>query len=672
MRNYPRASKINWKRAAMSKADDTCRPAVCQPLATVQVFLVLLCFVFFSTDAFAGYLIGCITTIEKRFSFSSSKSGLILTIGSVAYAITVVFSSYIGQSHKPRAMAIGGLISMCGMFIEVLPHILYGSGISDSDRSSFLLRANNDICSMNGTDTCDESDKSNTTSYRLFCLGEIIRSMGGSMFFTLGFSYVDDNVRNKNSSPIYIGILSAARPIGPALGLLFSSMFLRIFADVTKETTLTQSDPQWVGAWWLGMVVIMGATVVLMVPMAMFPRKLPEKQEDDDAGDGDIAAVTPTEKGPAAVPEKRANVLAMLKNSPKDLALKIWSIISNPMYMCVVLGFCFKLYTIIALSLFIPKYMESQFHMTASTANLLTSIAALLAVFGLIFGGWLMRTMRLLPKGAVVLIIICLGIYASFILPMLFLGCDGEQFAATSGSDGFLNLTAECNANCDCNKNLYHSICGSDNWTYFSPCHAGCLNETTIGEEEVYSNCMCIDAGNGHAVDGQCDVECGIKMYIYVACLILGGALSSPSETAAMTLIIRSVDDELKPLALALSTFLLSIFTFLPGPIITGAMVDTACTLWQDNLCGETGNCWLYDKTSFRYVVHGMALVVLVVSALFYLTALCLAKGPYRGDPEDDAAALVEKSKSAVNSSANSIDSRTDLVKAAGDSLEKF
>ena len=42
-----------------------------------------------------------------------------------------------------------------------------------------------------------------------------------------------------------------------------------------------------------------------------------------------------------------------------------------------------------------------------------------------------------------------------------------------------------------------------------------------------------------------------------------------------------------------------------PCPIIYGAVVDSACVLWQESCDGQEGACQLYDTYLFRLVFHG-------------------------------------------------------------------
>lgn len=54
---------------------------------------------------------------------------------------------------------------------------------------------------------------------------------------------------------------------------------------------------------------------------------------------------------------------------------------------------------------------------------------------------------------------------------------------------------------------------------------------------------------------------------------------------------------------------MLQIFLFIlgnvPCPIVYGAVVDSACLVWE-YACGERGACWLYDSNVFRMFYHGM------------------------------------------------------------------
>ena len=62
----------------------------------------------------------------------------------------------------------------------------------------------------------------------------------------------------------------------------------------------------------------------------------------------------------------------------------------------------------------------------------------------------------------------------------------------------------------------------------------------------------------------------------------------------------RCVDEDLKALALGLLSAVAALLGFLPNPLIYGTLIDSSCLVWETS-CGETGSCWIYDTTQFRY-----------------------------------------------------------------------
>ena len=57
----------------------------------------------------------------------------------------------------------------------------------------------------------------------------------------------------------------------------------------------------------------------------------------------------------------------------------------------------------------------------------------------------------------------------------------------------------------------------------------------------------------------------------------------------------RCVADDQRTFALGLQSSIVRLVGFVPGPIVFGAVVDSACLIWQSE-CGQRGNCWVYDR----------------------------------------------------------------------------
>lgn len=48
-----------------------------------------------------------------------------------------------------------------------------------------------------------------------------------------------------------------------------------------------------------------------------------------------------------------------------------------------------------------------------------------------------------------------------------------------------------------------------------------------------------------------------------------------------------------------------------------GSLVDSACSLWSQLACGNTGNCLSYDLPDLRIKLFGTAAAVSALAALF-------------------------------------------------------
>lgn len=61
------------------------------------------------------------------------------------------------------------------------------------------------LCSDNNTESCQNSSGSGLSSYRfVFMLGQFLHGVGATPLYTLGVTYLDENVKS-NYAPVYIG-----------------------------------------------------------------------------------------------------------------------------------------------------------------------------------------------------------------------------------------------------------------------------------------------------------------------------------------------------------------------------------------------------------------------------------------------------------------------------------
>jgi len=75
----------------------------------------------------------------------------------------------------------------------------------------------------------------------------------------------------------------ASATLGPVLGFGCGAALMEhvdfLKPSVIKQS-LTSSDPQWVGAWWVGFLIFGVLTVLNAPPFFAFPKKLPQNRKE--------------------------------------------------------------------------------------------------------------------------------------------------------------------------------------------------------------------------------------------------------------------------------------------------------------------------------------------------------------------------------------------------------
>ena len=95
------------------------RPQWLQKYASPKVFLVNFSLLAIVQGASFTYLIGSITTLEKRYGFDSKISGFILIADNISQMIVNPFIGYLGSKYnRPMIMAIGEVIVAISCFMN--------------------------------------------------------------------------------------------------------------------------------------------------------------------------------------------------------------------------------------------------------------------------------------------------------------------------------------------------------------------------------------------------------------------------------------------------------------------------------------------------------------------------------------------------------------------------
>uniref|UniRef100_A0A8C2KY16 Solute carrier organic anion transporter family member n=1 Tax=Cyprinus carpio TaxID=7962 RepID=A0A8C2KY16_CYPCA len=490
----------------------------------------------------SGYLKGSITTIEKRYGFSSQKSGLLAAFNEVGNTVLIVFVSFFGSRvHRPRCIGIGAMIASVGVFLIALPHFISNEYITDSNNnnSSGLCKSPNI-----SKQTCDqEKTDSHLGVYPILLLGQLLLGIGGVPIQPFGISYIDDYAEKRNS-PFYLGILFAVTVIGPAFGYMMSSVLLRFYVDIDKMSSsylnLKNDDPRWVGAWWLGF--LMAATLLLLtsLPYLFFPRKM-SREEIVEAPVEPSTEKMMEDKKPKSETKEEVSLTEFLKSFPKI----VMRTLRNPIYLLVVLAQVNLAAMVAGLATFMGKFIERQFAQTASFSNMMMGgLNIPSAMLGIMAGGVILRKLGLTVRSSAAMCMVAVFVSIMFAIPLLFIGCPTNKVSGIT-----YNVSSQqCSNACSCSDEAFNPVCGSDGVEFLSPCHAGC--KTVIPDKE-----------KGLVKD--------------------------------------------KSFALGIQFMLFRVLAFLPAPVLYGRAIDTACILWGKK-CNKTTSCSYYDLDLFRHRFLGL------------------------------------------------------------------
>ena len=408
----------------------------------------------------------------------------------------------------------------------------------------------------------------------------------------------------------------AGRTLGPALGYLLGTATLKVFVLPGAQGNLREGDPGWLGAWWLGFIIISLATASLAPFLALFPERLPTAENTDAKR---MAKEEKVEHGSAWE----------YVQDTMDCGRRL---LNNKVYVFNSLSTIFLLFGFIGFGTFVPKYFEFHFRRNASTSGSSGGMSkAVGAVVGILISGLVLGRFKFrsrLVTGWNVLIGIT-GVI--FFLAMSFVACPR------------LELAPSCNSSCQCSSTAFQPTCSSDGSTlFFSPCHAGCAGAATINltleerevSRKVYSSCSCVTSNlsspwwtqdqqdqlvspltpaqpTDSAIAGYCPFDCSSQFRLFIGLLSAFSLLTSTGRIGNQLVSLRAVEPRDKSAGLIIMVSLLSLFVFLPSPIIVANIMDNSCQVWGDN-CGETTNCILYDTDAMR-------------KTLCYFVSVCLA-----------------------------------------------
>ena len=302
-----------------------------------------------------GVISTIISSIETRYSLSSTLVGAVASGYDFTVVIAIIFASYFGgQAHKPRTLGMALILFSIGSLIFASPQFLLGH----YQVGSLTNSSNIEVCMAPKSPECKAA---NGAALFLFLAGDVFFGIAGAILYTVGVAYLDEIVFPKYL-PLHLGIFGAMMVLGPSIGYGLGSGFLTIHVDFVTDSGLTEDDPAWVGAWWIPFILSCIITALLSIPFFMFPRWLPDSHLVKKERAKEMARIYPS---------KYANEDS-LTIAVKMFPVQILRLLTNVPFVFSTLGVSAFYIFAQGLISFTPKYIESQFNLRASTAGLLT------------------------------------------------------------------------------------------------------------------------------------------------------------------------------------------------------------------------------------------------------------------------------------------------------------
>jgi len=684
------------------------RPKWMQPFAKKHWLLFLMCwFCTIQGMLINGLIPSSISTIERRFELSTSTLGRIMQFYDFGYVLFCIPVSYFGGRHsKSLVLGIGLTCMALGSFIFSLPHLVADSYTTtynndDTSLSQCYEQAgpNENISRAHAALHQCPSPENQPGSFRyvfLFSLAHFLHGIGATPLFTIGVSYIDENVGPAQSS-LFLGIFYAFAIFGPAFGFLMSSTFLRYHTDFLQTgqkfasiLMLDESDPKWVGAWWIGFQVVSILAILAIIPILSLPKVLPESlkwhrsrlREETLTGakkrTPECCGVPSSSKTAAVtgsllqIDDKAAsNVVAesmpALKSRPGPIWYQLWldvrhipiaiyRILLNGPYMLITIGMAVDGLIITGASTFMSKYLERQFGVAPSKANMLIgAIMVPMAGIGTMMSGYVIQKFRLSCSRTIKFCIMLL-VASLLFTPMYFIYCDHDELVGIEtdypeSHSFFKNMTrrstkneysldATCNNQCVCSDTEYRPVCAEfsdgSQLVFYSPCYAGCPEAYNPLTKE-YRNCSCVPSNTKGGIKrvkkGYCESKCkGLFGFLvaFAPFCFFTFAVGVP----LITVVLRTVDYAERSFALGIQWILVRIIGTIPAPVLFGWLFDVSCIRQHQDVCsGEQGSCMLYYNKLLSDLFFAFSVAGQLVAIMCLVLVLAMFSNSLKDDP---------------------------------------
>ena len=181
-----------------------CKPDGLQVIAKPVTYLICISgLVLTQSLMVAGYTNSILTTIERRYNLWSKETGIIVSSYDVTCMIAVILVSYFGDKYnRPSWMGRAAMFMCIGSFLFTLPHFIGGryagaKYYNETQADVNLCNSTKNIDSKTPQQDCSTKDEiapPETWALGAFVAAQLVIGVGTSPIYTLGPTYLYDNV----------------------------------------------------------------------------------------------------------------------------------------------------------------------------------------------------------------------------------------------------------------------------------------------------------------------------------------------------------------------------------------------------------------------------------------------------------------------------------------------
>jgi MFS family permease len=171
---------------------------------TIRWYLFFFCLIVLCQSMItSGYIGSIVSSIEMYYGFSTERLGIAFSSYDIIGVISIPLISYYGSKlNRAKIVAIGSFLFSIGNILFILPYFI--KGYKEINLNNISNETSDYFCSNKSILFNENSNEiiESKWIYFLFIFSMIIMSIGSSPFYTLGITYLTDNL-NKDDQPIY-------------------------------------------------------------------------------------------------------------------------------------------------------------------------------------------------------------------------------------------------------------------------------------------------------------------------------------------------------------------------------------------------------------------------------------------------------------------------------------